>query len=78
MKVAQDFYVCVVVDSHGAFWLGLADQADKVMLVDNLQDEDGNALAEEMKAYLIPAWCLEHGFRCMVTVRTIEIEIPAG
>lgn len=78
MKVAQDFYIYVVIDSRGAIWVGIAPQADTVLRVNDLQDREGNPLDAEMEAYLILGWGSKYGLHGKVEVRTIEIEIPAG
>ena len=70
------FWVYVVMDSRDAVWIGLTDRIAGQLLVDNLQDVDGNTLSEEMGACLIPSWCMEHGLRCVCTVREVTVELP--
>jgi hypothetical protein len=67
------FYVYVVRDPHDAVWADLAKTAETMMMIDGLRYADRSPVEVKMPSYMIPVWCRDHGFRCLVTVRTVEM-----
>jgi hypothetical protein len=75
MIAKREFIVLAIADKDNRTWLGVCANLNDFLSVDGLKDEEGDALHFYNKAEYVPGWATDLGFRCIVTKRTIEVEI---
>lgn len=76
MKSEKGFLVIGVRDTRGNAEIELAiHDYDKVEF-SFPANEDHRGVAFFGCVYDLPEWCMNHGFQCRITPRTIEVEFP--